>query len=63
MEACEKHANVCSSLNLAPATVSTIMATAEKTSGTENYKTAHIKHKLHYKFYHRKKGTIMNTMG
>jgi hypothetical protein len=30
MEAGEKHANICSSLCLAPATVSTIMANAEK---------------------------------
>jgi hypothetical protein len=46
MEAGEKHANVLSSLGLAPATLSTIMATAEKISGTENYKTAYIKRKL-----------------
>ena len=30
MEAGEKRANICRSLGLAPATVSTIMATAEK---------------------------------
>jgi len=30
LETVEKHANVCSSLSLAPATVSTIMANAEK---------------------------------
>jgi len=52
MEADEKHANVCSSLGLAPSTVSTIMTNAEKnkTIGTENYKIACIKCKLHQKF-------------
>jgi len=49
MEAGKKHANVCRSLGLAPTTVSTIMANAEKnkTIGTENYKTVCIKCKLY----------------
>ena len=49
MEAREKRANVCSSLSLAPVTVSTIMANARKnkTFGTENYKIERIKCKLH----------------
>jgi len=46
MEAGKKRANVCSSLGLALATVSTIMNT-EKTIGTENYKIVRIKCKLH----------------
>ena len=49
VEAGEKRANVCSSLGLAPVTVSTIMANAEKneTVSTENYKIARIKCTLH----------------
>ena len=49
MEGGEKRADVCSSLGMAPATVSTILANAEKIkqSGTENYKIARIKCKLH----------------
>ena len=49
VEAGEKSANVCSSLGLAPVTVSTIMANAEKneTVSTENYKIARIKCTLH----------------
>jgi len=49
MEAGNKRANVCSSLGLALATISTIMGNAEKnkTIGTENYKIACIKCKLH----------------
>ena len=45
MEAGEERANVCSSIGLAPATVSTVMANAEKnkTIDTQNYKTARIK--------------------
>jgi CENP-B N-terminal DNA-binding domain. len=52
MEDGEKRANVCSSLGLAPATVSTIMVNAEniKQSGTENYKIARIRYQLHWKF-------------
>jgi hypothetical protein len=49
MEAGEKCNNVCSSLGLASATVSTIIAHAEKnkTIIRENYQTASIKYKLH----------------
>jgi hypothetical protein len=48
MEAGKKSTNVCSSLSLAPATVSTIMAHAEKIKvGRENYKTVRIKYTLH----------------
>jgi len=49
IEAGEKHANICSSLGLALATVSAIMANAEKnkTFGAKNYKIALIKCKLH----------------
>jgi hypothetical protein len=52
MEAGEKRANVCSSLGLPAATVSTIMANTEinKTFCTENYKIARIKCKLHWEF-------------
>ena len=52
IEAGEKIVNVCSSLGLAPATVATIMANAEKikTIGTENYKTALIRCAFHYQF-------------
>jgi len=52
MEAGKKRANICSSLCLAPATVSTVMVNAEKNKavGTEDYKIACIKCKLHYKF-------------
>ena len=52
MEAGEKRANVCSSLGLAPTTVSKIMANAKKIkqSGTENYKTARIKCNLQWNF-------------
>ena len=49
LEAGEKRANVCSSLSLALTTVSTIMVNAEKIKkiGTENYKIARIKCKVH----------------
>ena len=48
MEADEKRANFCSSLVVAPATVSTIMVNAKKNpNGTGNYKIACIKCKLH----------------
>ena len=52
MEAGGKRANICSSLGFAPATVSTNMVYGEKnkTVGTENYKTACIDCKIHYKF-------------
>ena len=52
MEAGEKRANICSSLGLAQAAVTTVMANAVKnnTIGTENYKIASIKCKLHQKF-------------
>jgi hypothetical protein len=48
MGACEKRARVCSSLGLAPDTVSIRTANAEKdkTVFTENYKIAFIKCKL-----------------
>ena len=49
MEASENRANVCSSLGLAPAAVTIIMANTKKkkTVDTENYKIARIKCKLH----------------
>jgi hypothetical protein len=52
MEADEKRINTCSSLGLTQATVSTIMANAEKnkTVGTENYRIARIKCNLHKTF-------------
>ena len=57
IEAGEKRGNVCGSLGLAQAIVSTIMAkakkikqSAEKNLPIENYKIPRIKCKLHYKF-------------
>ena len=65
MEADEKCANICSSLDLAPATVSTIMAEAEKIKQSAQ-KTI----KLHASnvsytrnFNIEKNGTITSTMG
>jgi hypothetical protein len=57
MEAAEKRA-ACSLLGLAPA-VSTVMANAEtnKIIGTENYKIARIKCKVHWKLFHKKWNT------
>jgi len=65
MEAGKKRTNVCSSLGLAPATVSTIMVNAEKIKQSAQKTTklcaSNVSYAINFKI--KKNGTITDTVG